>query len=358
MGRQRPHVLALAACMLWAGFGGRVLAEPYIAVRSGQPCHACHSNSTGGGMRNTVGYVYGRNVLSVRPLLEDEREPEWDVLDGIRLGGNARYSARQFEADDADGNLEFVTDRVSLYGQVRLNRVVDFYVDQQVAPGGSLNRETWGRASGEKWYLKAGKFFLPYGWRLEDDSAYIREATGINFFSPDNGMEVGYTGNSLQAQASVTNGNGGAGERDDGKFFLGRLNWIGRFGQLGINAGLNDFDDGERMLAGITAGFNTGPVTWLAEYDRIEDELNDFADEEQDLALVETNWLIVRGHNLKLTLEWQDFKGGGDRNRASVVWEYFPWSHTQLRVGYRAEQTDDLPFPDEDELFVQAHLYF
>ena len=338
--------------------GEAAVAEPYLSVRSGQPCHACHSNGTGGGLRTAFGSRYAATVLSVRPMLDESLSPEFAIADGFRFGGNARYSARQFESDEVDGNLDFSTDRVSLYGHLQLNPVMDLYIDQQVAPGGSLNREAWGRVARDQWYLKAGKFFLPYGWRLEDDTAFVRQATGINFTTPDNGLELGYEDAALQAQFSVTNGAGGGSEVDDGKFFLARANWIGRWGQFGVNAGFNDSDNGERTLLGLTAGWNTGPLAWLLEYDRIIDSIDGAGDKEQDLALLEANWLVVRGHNLKFTAEWQSPDAGEERSRGSVVWEYFPWSHTQLRAGFRVQRSDNPRFLEGEEYFVQAHLYF
>jgi len=349
---------AAMAVLVLLGPMAQARAEPWISVRSGQPCQSCHSNGSGGGMRTAFGNAYALNTLSARPLVESEKEPELALFQGIRFGGNARYSARQFESDDVDGNLEFATDRVSLYGLLRLNEVVDLYIDEQVAPGGSLNREAWARLTWGDWYLKGGKFFLPYGWRLEDDTAYVRQVTGINFASPDNGLEVGYETARLQAQLSVTNGSGGGSENDDGKFFLFRGNWIFGPGQLGINAGFNDGDLVERTQLGVTAGFNTGPVAWLAEYDRLRDSPEAGEDEDIDLALLEADWWLVRGHNLKLTLEWHHPETGEDRERCSLVWEYFPLSHTQLRTGVRVQRSDDPRFLEGEEYFVQGHFYF
>lgn len=350
--------------LLWMGVAALVQgtlsqAEPYLSVRSGQACSACHANTTGGGLRTDFGSAYAQNTLSVRPLLETPLVPEIGIAGGLRLGGDARYSARQFELDDVDGDWEFATDRVSLYGQLQLNRYLDLYLDQQVAPGGSTNRESWVRVAGEAWYVKGGKFFLPYGWRLEDDTAFIRQSTGINFATPDNGLELGYDSPVLQAQLSVTNGSGGGSERNDGKFFTFRGNWIGSLGQLGLSAGYNDATGINRSLLGLFAGFNTGPVSWLVEYDYIEDDEDTGDDIEQGLALAEANWLIVRGHNLKLSLEHQSFDGQDrDRARVSLVWEYFPWSHTQLRIGARSRDSDDPIYAEGEEYFAQVHAYF
>lgn len=354
----RKGRFALATALLLLP-GAGALAEPYLSVRTGNPCNACHVNGTGGGMRTAFGGAYALNVLSVRPLADQPLDPEFRIVNGLRLGGDARYSGRLFDPQEGRDSSEFQTDRATLYADLRLNDVVELYTDQQVAPGGAVNRESWVRLNRGPWYLKGGKFYLPYGWPLEDDTAYVRQATGINFATADNGVEGGYQDARLQARLAVTNGSGGGSENNNGKQMVLRANWIGGWGQVGLNAGYNDGSGASRKLLGITGGFNTGALSWLLEYDHLTDSANDSADQEQDLGLLEANWLIVRGHNLKFTVEWQNFDEGGDRRRGSAVWEWFPWSHTQLRTGLRTQESSDLPFSsDGEEYFVQAHIYF
>src|SRR4029434_4721810 len=109
-----------------------------------------------------------------------------------------------------DIHQTFDVDRVTLYLNFNLNEYVSLYLDEQVAPGGSLNRQAWVMLASGGWYLKGGKLVSPYGIRLEDDSAFIREITGINFASADNGIEVGFVGSVWSAQLAVTHGSAGA----------------------------------------------------------------------------------------------------------------------------------------------------
>ena len=158
------------------------MAEPYFAVRDGLHCSSCHVNPTGGGMRSAFGDLYGQNDLPVNVLTPGGNGPWTGELSGpIRIGGNGRYSGRYFDVDELDTNANFSVDRASIYLGAELNDRVSFMIDQQVAPGGSLNREAWAKINFGSGYIKAGKFFRPFGWRIEDDGAFIRQITGINF---------------------------------------------------------------------------------------------------------------------------------------------------------------------------------
>lgn len=335
-------------------------AEPYLAVREGIPCGSCHVNPTGGGLRTAFGNAYAQQQLPATPL--PSQAPAWSgsLHERLALGANARVAARQTEFDDRDDNLNFGVDRVSLYLGADLGRAT-LYLDQQVAPGGSLNREAWAKLEAGNWYVKAGRMFLPFGWRLEDDTAFVREVTGVNMTQGDSGLEVGLDRGALSWQLAVTNGNGGAPEVDDGKLFTTRLAMVRRRWQAGISAFRNDTDRGERTIAGAFLGVRTGRVTWLAEYDHVDSDGATAADrQEEGIALLEANIAFTPGHNLKLTGEGRFFEGEpSDRFRWSVVYEYFPWPFTQLRLGARARDSnaDDAALNSE-EAFLQLHVFF
>ncbi len=108
-------------------------------------------------------------------------------------------------------------------------------------------------------------------------------------------------------------------------------------------------------------GLKTGDVSWLAEWARIDDDGFGLPDSTLDAVLLEANYAVRREHNLKLTVEalLSDLLTEEVRYRGSVVWEYFPWSLTQVRAGFRQIDSDNgNALENREESFVQLHLFF
>jgi hypothetical protein len=284
------------------------------------------------------------------------------VADRFSVGSDLRFSLRQIDIDNADDNQDFATDRITLYLGAELNDRISFYLDEQIAPGGSINRAAWVRLNlNDSLYLRAGKMFLPFGLRLEDDFAFIRQNTNINFNTADNGVEIGYIKDAWSFQLAATNGTGGAAEIDDSK----QISFLGSYVQpgwrVGISLNSNDSDTSDRSMAGIFAGLQTGPVSWLLEYDQVDDSQPGLPDREQSLALVEANIRVAQGHYLKFAAETASYEGStiADQDRYTVEYKHFPLSFTQIRVGARKYDSDDPdPFQNRDEVFAQIHVFF
>ncbi|HSG64147.1 MAG TPA: hypothetical protein VLD39_04075 [Gammaproteobacteria bacterium] len=173
------------------------LAEPYIAVQSGYKCSACHTNPSGGGKRTVFGNAYAASTLARTSWSGLGNEGEhWtgEISRWFALGGDLRAALDYVETPGQKKQSDFGVSRGTIYAEFRLfpDRLT-FYVDEQFAPGGTINREVYALlAAGDGRYtVKTGKFFLPFGLRLEDDSAFIRRYTGINFDPPDQGVELG-----------------------------------------------------------------------------------------------------------------------------------------------------------------------
>ena len=133
--------------------------------------------------------------------------------------------------------------RVLVHDPLKGRRVLD--------PAQPLDRIDW-----------AGQMYLPYGLRLQDDSAFIRENTGISFNTPDRGFELGFDGMRWTAQLAVSNGTAGAPEVDKGKQWSLRAEYVAPRWRAGGSYNINDFDAGSRSMQNLFAGLRTGPVAW------------------------------------------------------------------------------------------------
>jgi len=342
------------------------VAEPYLALQQGAQCSRCHSHPAGGGLRNAYGNVFARNELAERRLGEEDAAL-WTgaVTEWLSAGADLRAGYRHVEAPNLPTVSEFRVFRGAAYAKAEMipDRLL-VYVDQQFAPDSNLNREAYVRFNGGdgRWHVLAGQFFLPYGWRLQDDSAFIRQATGINFLSPDRGIQFGYEAGPWATQLSLTNGSGGGIETDTGK----RGSWVGQFvrerWRAGASLSYNDADAGSRRMQNLFFGFRTGPVVWLAEADLIVDELQAGGERDSVAGLLEASWLYRRGHNLKVTFDYLDPDrdlSENHRTRWSLLWEYTPVQFLQARFGARVH--DGVPendFQNRDEYFVELHGFF
>lgn len=340
---------------------GAVAAEPYFAVFEGLPCSACHVAAGGGGMRTAYGTAYARTGLAAGGVQQGQSAWTGAMTDYLRVGANLRVAARETRVSGTDSSAGFGVDRATAYvlATPLPGRLV-LYVDQQVAPGSSRNREAWIRFRvNEELSVRAGQLFLPYGLRLEDDTAFVRQVPGINFNTPDSGVELSYETGVWLAQLALTNGTAGAAESDDGKQASALVARQGSRWRLGGSLSRNNAEAGDRRAYAGFVGVRTGPVAWLAETGYVEDDGLPGGERRAIVSLLEGNWRFRQGQNLKISYEYfdpDDDLDEDERTRVSAVWEYVPMPFLQLRVGVRAyDGIPQSPLQNRDEYFVQLH---
>lgn len=359
---RRAAVAALA--VLGAGLVIPVLshAEPYLAVRTGAKCASCHVNPTGGGKRTESGNKYGQTELPATRL----DYPPWSgkMSDHVALGGDFRASLDAVSVPNTSDTLEFNTrGQVYLEVQPLVDRLT-LYLDERVTPGAATSREAFAMLwFGDKAaYVKAGRMFVPFGLRIEDDTAFIREVSGTTFSSSDDGVEGGLELGSWSASLALTNGAGGAAETNRSKQITALASYVRPLWRAGASFSANSTEGAERDMQSAFAGLRTGPVSWIASAVWISDESAAAGRTRRWASLAEGNWEFARGHNLKLTYEYYDPSRDireDQRERYSALWEYTPFQFTQLRAGLR--KNEGIPQNDSQnatELFVQWHAYF
>ncbi len=359
----QPGLLPFLLSLMALSTGAHVAhAEPYIAVQQGLACGQCHFNPTGGGMRNAVGNAFAQGVLPANHV--DTGGFVWTgaLNPFMATGGDLRGDATWTSPSSA--NSAFNLEQVRLYlGVTMVPERLLFYIDEKVAPDAAVNREAWAmyRFDEGRWYLRAGRMTLPYGLRLQDQQAFVRQVSGINMDTPDDGMELGYLSGPWNAQFAISNGAAGGTESNNGKQYTGMLAYIRDSWRLGISASHND-DSAQRSTAGaVYGGLRTGPVAWLAEADVVDVQPGNLATQHLAAALLEANWHALPGGNLKLTAEWLDpdrDHGGPTDTRYSVVAEYTPIQYLQLRLGARRLDNHGTQSQTANQAFLELHAYF
>jgi hypothetical protein len=372
---QRAALLGFLSLLVWfcstpAG------AEPYLAVQQGYKCVQCHINPTGGGLRNNFGMVFAENVLPMNTL--PAGSPVWlgqVVQDIVRVGADLRADYFNLETPHQPSQNGFQLEQLRLYADITLiPNLFGIYVDEQVAPGGATNMEAYARiGSQSNWYIKAGQFYLPFGWRLQDQSSFVRQATLINMDAPDTGVEFGLERGKWSAQLDLTNGVVNLG-KPTGYQVTGNVVRVESSWRVGASGAFTQSSLGDRNELGAYAGLRTGPVAWLTEVDVIHQQssVSGAASVNNPTqgtiltgtaipAFVEADWAIYKGNNLKLTYDYYDQQRrtvGTGVQRWSVVYELTPFPFLQFRTGLR--RTDGPAQQDSENTalaFAELHAF-
>ena len=351
-------------------FSATVSAEPYLALRSNQKCSACHINPLGGGARSSFGSYYGSQILPANPgnqTLFDSGQ----VTETLRVGADLRMNMnlREYDSELVKSVQSFNTQSGQLYFtlQPKDSRFM-LYFDEQVAPGGARNREAWvlSKIGKTNHYIKAGTIMLPFGYRFEDDSAFVRTNSNVTFDNNDTGVELGLEYAKGTINFAITNGTGGSNNDDTSFQFVSRGEFVINHFRVGASVILNDAEAGAQTVFGVFGGFNVYDFNVIGEFNTVEDESTPNALDNGNLikqaALFEINRQVVKGYNVKLTLEYFDPDTELDedyRSRTSFLVEATPWASVQIRAGVRIGE--DIPqnlTGSYTEGFMQLHMYY
>jgi hypothetical protein len=353
----------LAAALALIATAEYAQAEPYLAVQKGMQCSNCHTSPAGGGKRTVYGNVFAQSELAARRL-GDGKVWTGDVTKWLSIGGDLRASFEDVDIPNRSNASDSDFNRGTFYVEATLipNRL-SIYVDEQFSPDDFENREIYLRLNSKdtKWFVAAGEFYLPYGLRLQDDTAFVRQATGINFANTDRGVQGGYNFGAWSAIASFTDGSGAG--RDGAADQISLVSsYMQATWRAGISVNLTDDDAGDRTMFGFFGGLRTGPVAWLAEIDSISDDVSPGVTVDAFAGLLEANWTIRDKNNLKFSYDYLDPNNDISEDhqvRYSLVWEHSPIQFLQVRLGYRLY--DGIPQVDAQNrkvFFAELHGFF
>ncbi|MDE2367905.1 MAG: hypothetical protein KGN16_02955 [Burkholderiales bacterium] len=354
----------LASIVVLTWFASAARAEPYLALAQNLPCVACHVNPTGGGMRNAAGVAFAQYALPAYRLPDALMGWTGGLGPYVRVGGDLRSDATTTDVPGRNRQRVTGLQQWRLYGDLQLipDRV-GIYLDEQMGPGNRLVEERYLRLStpGMGWYLKAGQFYLPFGWRLQDNQAFVREVSGIGMTTPDRGVELGLERDGWSAQLVWSDGPGNQG-RVSGHQVTAQVVKVASWWRIGVATASTVSTAGNRRVDGLFGGLHLGPLVWFGEIDRVRDAGYPEGTRSLLAALGEVDWPFAPGFNLKLTGEYFDpdrHVAHDEKVRRSLVLEYAPLPFMQWRAGIR--RYIGIPQNDIDNrklAFVEWHLLF
>jgi hypothetical protein len=377
----RPAQLTVAVVVLAGALlvPAAVRAEPYLMVRTGAKCSACHTNETGGGKRTAFAHIHAHDILQdvdILPIPKGVKPFNGEVNQYISIGADLRARNTTVFADrpnrrgqvgpDQAFRKETTSNDLSVndfrtYLQVDLwPDLVTFYVDESFKSGAD-NREVFGLIHGLKWdtYVKAGRMYPAFGLRVQDDQAFVRMRSGFTFQNPDEGVEVGFGPGPFFLASTVTNGD--AGDKD----VLATVNGYGVFEDIpvvrSITAGASFARQSDkRHVSAFYGGSNLWRFTYLGEIDVISDQaLVSRAQRDRFAAYGELDFLAFDWLNLRGTFDFIKVSRDRDQTRYAIGAEPFVNRFIQPRIQYRINNgPPGDPSLNQDELVLELHFFF
>jgi hypothetical protein len=369
--RQGYFTLAMTGILVIMGIE-EVRAEPYFAARTGFKCSQCHVNKTGGGKRTDYGVIYSQYKLLMASAMKNTQAYSFDpkLSNSVSVGANFRIEPTLTQAyttkpiDTAEAVVtepeNFVSAKVkeaNFYLQVDLVKdFLTFYYDKSSNSGSW--REMWGMAEffQNTLYLKAGFMLLPYGMRMMDDEAFIRNATGYTYGTSALSYEVGWEPGPVSL---VVNANDNL-ISSVGYVVFKDLPMALRSFRLGGQYSLPVKTVARRNNRGMGVfGMATmGMFSILAERDLTQkDSVNSIED------YVEIDFLPMQGLNFKGVIEWMTpdtrAKEHNGRRRITLGAEPFVTQFLQLGLYYRIN--DFVPqagVENQDQVVGRVHVFF
>lgn len=214
-------------------------------------------------------------------------------------------------------------------------------------------------------YCKAGKFIPPYGHRLEDHNAFIRNRIAFDHSQPQtyvSGVEIGaepllffgkfsyFNEDSTPGYSKFT----GDGRRD----FSGIAGWRGLWLHLGLSyINIEEFaENTDRNAYGVFGAVRFKNLSYLFELDNREDKFSQ-NDDDAVISFNELNYAICRGANIKLRYEsFNPEENLFDTERYILGLDLYPYPFIEINIQYWCNREE--PEMSNDRFLVIAHIWF
>lgn len=356
------RTLLLAAALLAAAMPLPSAAYPHFQLSSETAtCNACHHAPAGGGLLTDWGHDSSAEIVSGGgngELLHGlVKMPRWLTVGGdFRLAGLANdagpTTGTQLAAFPMQADLTARAGLDNLWGLATVGYrgsartpPEERFSSAMALLNSFVSREhyvLW-KPNGDT-YVRAGRFFAPFGLRLADHTAYVRRYLGYNVLEETYGLSGGRVNDTWEVHATAfapdpfrTPARAEAGgallaEVRPGPAAIG-LSARAGFGsaQRRLTAGLH----GKLWLA-------KRNLLWMLEVDGTRESFTSAAgaDRWQLAAYTGPVWVPLRGVYAGAAYELfdEDFAVRGTERHALGAWvSYLPWAHVEVMLSARAQ---------------------
>lgn len=378
----RPLLAAAALVVVMLGARAAQAFPQYQFSTGVGRCDQCHFAPAGGGLINTFGRdavsdeltTFGGNGAFLHGAV---RLPAW-----LALGGDFRGAFASEDVQDpngtknavfpmqADAQARLAYGPLSFYGvlgfrgQVRSDSdVIPLQNYQPIDVSQLISREHYFmlRASPLGAYVRAGRFFAPFGLRLAEHFLYVRRDLGFNTLEETYNLSSGYVaeGWEVHITAFAPDFIRHIGSREGGVAGYGEVRFADR-AALGLQARVADGPGMVRTTGGALGKYWLEPLRtlFLAEADIVRRDVDAVGPSYQFIGMGGLSVLPVKGIMATVLQEHEqvDLRDSGTTYDAtSVLLNWFPYAHCEVQGMARFE----LPHGGQwaKTFFIQLHYF-
>jgi hypothetical protein len=376
----------LGACLALSALAASpAQAYPQWQFTSGAVrCNQCHYSPAGGGLLTGYGRDYLADEFSTfegdGAFLHGAVElPAW-----LDLGGDFRVAALMKDVGgDIDNPKQAVFPmQAELAGRVAFGEAISLQAtvgyrgqvrttDAEIPTGSPepgaasrfISREhflMW-RPSAQGWYVRAGRFFTPFGLRFAEHIAYVRRDLGFNLYQETYNVSAGYVVNAWELHLTAFGPDFvQKGIRESGGAALLEKRLFDETAQIGAQARVAFGDNVTRVTGGLVGKYYLEPANllFLAEANVVHLRLDRGDPLNQFVGAFGLSFVGIRSVLLTALVE----RNHADVTVKNVNWNagmgiisWFPYPHFELQLVGRV----DLPGGgDQARLgLLQLHYY-
>jgi hypothetical protein len=370
---RRAEILLLVLLL-----AARAEAYPQLQLATGATrCNTCHYAPAGGGLINGYGREEAADTLSSGgdgAFLHGL----WDPPRWLALGGDLRFAALVNHAGATEGaelavfpmqgdlyaRFEVEPVALSLYLSVGLRGAVRPDAPSLFSRLVSREHYLMWRPRPQGVYVRAGRFFAPYGLRLAEHPAFVRRHLGFNTLEETYNLSGGWVhdGWELHVTAFTPDFLRPVGHRGRGgaAYFERRL---GDRAAAGAQARVAVGPDDTRATGGLVGKVLLGEILLLGQADLVRQTFDAVdAPRWQMAGFLGASWLFRRGLLAQVMLErWDEdlSVSGVARSALGLELQWFPTAHVEVSL-YGRTQMIGAGGDDGDAsglLLLQLHYY-